>query len=144
MSSAKFRNPLKIKFAILILFLISESIVADEVSYSREVRPILAAKCFNCHGFDAGSRQGDLRLDKRESAQHVLSLLDGSNLLLDRITSDDPDVQMPPPESKLTLSAEEIHLLDQWLDQGAKYERHWAFQPPTRPEGSTCRLRQSS
>lgn len=134
MSSAKFRNPLKIKFAILILFLISESIVADEVSYSREVRPILAAKCFNCHGFDAGSRQGDLRLDKRESAQHVLSLLDGSNLLLDRITSDDPDVQMPPPESKLTLSAEEIHLLDQWLDQGAKYERHWAFQPPTRPE----------
>ena len=112
----------------------SVSMMGDEISYSRDVRPILAANCFNCHGFDAGSRQGGLRLDRQETAAHVLVEINGSIEMLDRVTSGDPEVRMPPPESKLNLSANEINVIKQWLAQGAKYEGHWAFQPPAKPK----------
>lgn len=112
----------------------SVSVMGDEISYSRDVRPILAANCFNCHGFDAGSRQGGLRLDRQETAEHVLVEINGSIEMLDRVTSGDPEVRMPPPESKLNLSANEINVIKQWLAQGAKYEGHWAFQPPAKPK----------
>ena len=99
MSFARIRNRFRVRLAVMsVLFLNPAVTSADEVTYSRDVRPILAAKCFNCHGFDAGSRQGDLRLDRREFAEHVLSNEDGSMLLLDRVTSDDPEMRMPPPK----------------------------------------------
>jgi hypothetical protein len=126
---------LSVGFAVLAFLIFkSGSTAADEISYSRDVRPILAAKCFNCHGFDSGSRQGDLRLDVRNSAEHVLSNSDGTVLLLERLRSGDPDMRMPPPESKLSLSKEEIKVISQWISQGAPYEQHWAFQPPVRPK----------
>ncbi len=135
MSFARIRIRFKVKLAVLsILFLNSSLTSADEVSFSRDVRPILAAKCFNCHGFDSGSRQGDLRLDRREFAEHVLSKQDGSILLLDRVSADDPDIQMPPPSSKLSLSEQEIDVIKQWLIQGGQYEQHWAFEVPVRPK----------
>lgn len=105
-----------------------------EVSFNNEIRPLLASKCYDCHGPDAESRKAKLRLDKREDAKHVLQK-DGK--VLARITSTDPDEIMPPPESHRTLEPDEVALLRQWIDEGAPYESHWAFDPPTRPQVPT-------
>jgi hypothetical protein len=105
----------------------------EPVEYTRQIQPILAANCFACHGFDESSRQADLRLDVRESALES-GAIDSKNpaesLILERILSDDPDLMMPPPNSRKTLSAEEKSLLKKWIEQGANYQAHWAFVPP--------------
>ena len=74
---------------VAIMCLVSGPLAADEISFSSDVRPILAAKCFNCHGFDAGSRQGDLRLDRRDEAEYVFSGAGDTALFWERINSDD-------------------------------------------------------
>jgi hypothetical protein len=104
------------------------------VSFASDVKPILAAKCWNCHGPDAKTRKGDLRLDARKFADHVL-LSDGDSVpdLLVRITADDLEIRMPPASSKKQLNKSEIETLTRWVKQGARYEQHWAFQPPQRP-----------
>ncbi|MDE0934697.1 MAG: PSD1 and planctomycete cytochrome C domain-containing protein [Mariniblastus sp.] len=118
---------------VAILCLVSTQSTGDEISFTSDVRPILAAKCFNCHGFDAGSRQGDLRLDRRDEAEYVFSGAGDTALFWERINSDDLEFRMPPPESKEALSLEEIEILNQWLSQGSPYEEHWAFRAPVRP-----------
>src|SRR4051812_43278560 len=74
------------------------------VNFARDVRPILANNCFHCHGPDAGHREADLRLDVWDSAGKLhgaQAVIDSKKLaeseLIKRITSDDPDVHMPPP-----------------------------------------------
>jgi hypothetical protein len=101
---------------------------AAPVSFARDVRPILSDKCFKCHGPDAQNRAADLRLDVGDEAEHVLADGEDSELIY-RITSDDRADMMPPPSSKLSLTAREIEILTQWVKQGATYERHWSFQP---------------
>lgn len=110
------------------------------VGYREAVRPILAANCFKCHGPDAQTRAADLRLDEAESATAdrggYHAILPGNaaeSEVVKRILSDDPSVQMPPPDSKKKLSAEQKEILQAWIAAGAKYERHWAFVPPQRP-----------
>ncbi len=100
------------------------------LSYDRDIRPILSDKCYRCHGPDAEARQADLRLDSREGMMDAVVVPgkpDESELAL-RILSDDDDVRMPPPESKLTLSAEQKDLLRRWIAEGAMFAEHWAFQ----------------
>lgn len=109
----------------------------DPVRFARDVKPILASKCWNCHGPDENTRQGDLRLDAREFAQHVLDGDGSPPAMLERITSDDPDTRMPPRESKKPLTQKEIKVLRQWLLSDAPYERHWAFESPIRPPAPT-------
>ena len=100
------------------------------VDFSRDVRPILSGKCFQCHGPDKNARKADLRLDRRPDEEHVLSAEEPEQSeLLRRITSSEGDERMPPAESKLTLSAGEIDTLRQWIRQGAPYQQHWAFRP---------------
>lgn len=105
----------------------------DAISFAADVKPILAAKCWNCHGPDKNTRKGDLRLDAREHAEHVL-LADGdaAPALLERIVAEDPDIRMPPATSKKPLTRAEIGILTRWLKQGAAFEQHWAFQSPQR------------
>jgi len=105
------------------------------INFSRDVRPILSDKCFICHGPDEQSREAELRLDLREDAESVLSpgAADDSELLR-RIESDDPDERMPPADSKLSLDANEIATLRNWITQGADYEQHWSFMPIEAPE----------
>ena len=104
---------------------------ASQIDFARDVRPILSDKCFKCHGPDAAARKADLRLDQREVAQSVLVFeVDAQSELVRRISSADPAEQMPPPGSKLSLSAEEILTLRRWVSQGAVYQGHWAFQSP--------------
>ena len=98
--------------------------------FSREVRPILSDKCFKCHGPDSNARQADLRLDRAEDAQRVLSPAKPSDSeLVRRIRTDDPDDHMPPLASKLVLTSREIDILTRWVRAGGKYQGHWSFQP---------------
>ncbi len=109
-------------------------------SYNRDVRPILSANCFACHGADAAHRQGGLRLDTEEGARSktesgavaISPGAPGASAVWKRITSTDPDEVMPPPESHKTLTAKQKGTLRRWIEVGAKYEPHWAFTPPRR------------
>lgn len=143
------RSPLFVCVSIAVLLLggnaclTSFSLGADphSVSYNRDIRPLLSDRCFHCHGPDGADRQADLRLDQSSGEQGAYREADGTVALkpgsLDesefwrRITSDNPDVVMPPPDShKKPLSQEEQEQFRQWIEQGAKYESFWAFIPP--------------
>ncbi len=113
----------------------------DKIEFNRDVRPILAANCFECHGFDANTRKADLRLDTAEGAfaEHdgVIAVKPGdltNSELWNRISSNDDEVVMPPPESKKTLTAEQKEILRRWIEQGAPYQKHWAFESPKSAE----------
>ncbi len=102
-----------------------------DVDYQRDIRPLLAGRCFACHGPDGGSREGGLRLDSRGAALKVLSPGDtvGSELLA-RVSAADPGERMPPADAhQESLSAGEVALLAEWIGQGASYDELWSFQP---------------
>lgn len=104
----------------------------EPVDFRRDVRPILSDNCFHCHGPDAEERKADLRLDTREGLLDSGTLQAGrpeASELLARVLSDDPDEQMPPPESKLTLTSGEKEILRRWIGEGAVYQGHWAYEP---------------
>lgn len=106
------------------------------ISFSRDIRPILAENCYACHGFDERTRQADLRLDS-EAGAHESVIKPGrksESEFWSRITSDDASVRMPPAESPLSLTSKQIELLGQWIDQGATYDEHWSFVKPNRPD----------
>jgi mono/diheme cytochrome c family protein len=110
------------------------------VDYSRDIKPILAAHCYACHGPDEGRRKAKLRLDKRETAlKKTIKPGDPAHSpLIERITSDDPDEVMPPPSNKRArLTLQQIDLLRRWIEQGAKFDTHWAYIKPVRPAPPT-------
>jgi len=102
-----------------------------EVRFNRDIRSILTDKCFACHGPDAETVEGGLRLDLPEEA--LGTAIDPGNAaeseLIRRIRSTDPYEVMPPPEMHKSLSQKEIELLTRWIDQGAAYQAHWAYEP---------------
>ena len=107
----------------------------NKVLFNRDVRPILATNCFACHGPEADHRKSGLRLDERSSAIESGVIAPGdvdSSELVMRIFSDDVDTQMPPAHLKKPLTSEEKNILKQWIAEGAVYEQHWAFVPPTK------------
>ncbi|MAI71198.1 MAG: hypothetical protein CMM01_09825 [Rhodopirellula sp.] len=105
--------------------------VTERVLYNRDVRPILAEHCFACHGPDNENREADLRLDSREnviSTGVIKPGHSGESELVKRVKSSDPHEVMPPPESGV-LSQAEKNILTTWIDRGAGYQKHWAFEP---------------
>ncbi len=111
---------------------------ATKVDFNHQIRPILADKCFNCHGPDAGKRKAGLRLDTKEGAFAKLKSdghaivpgnLEDSELVY-RITADDETERMPPKSLGRSLSPREIELFKQWIAQGAEWKDHWAFIAP--------------
>ena len=108
----------------------------EPVDFNRDIRPILSENCFYCHGQDGNKRQADLRLDIRDLAIQANAFVPGKHAessLISRIQSADIDEQMPPPKSNRKLSAHQKLLLEKWVDQGATYSNHWAFEAPVRP-----------
>ena len=111
---------------------------AAELSFNRDIRPILSENCFACHGADSKDRKGDLRLDEPDSAYGAgksgeIAIVPGKpdkSELWYRITTDDGDDLMPPAKTKKTLSDEDKQTLKLWIELGAPYEKHWAFEPP--------------
>lgn len=122
-------------------FVTTASWAGEGPDFNRDIRPILSDNCFHCHGPDAESRKADLRLDTEEGirAQRddgsfaVVPGDVGASLLLDMITSDDPDTLMPPPKSKKQLTSTQKSLLRDWVAQGAQWDEHWAYRAPQRP-----------
>ncbi len=110
---------------------------SSPVSFSRDIRPLLAKHCGACHGADEKKRKADLRLDTKEGLLHPDVIKagdpDGSELLA-RLLTDDPDDLMPPPDKGERLSSDEVALVRRWIDEGAVFEGHWAFVPPSKPE----------
>ena len=103
------------------------------VDFNKEVRPLLASKCYACHGPDEEGRKAKLRLDLREGALKNEVIVPGKveeSEFHYRIRSDDPEEIMPPPESHATLTEKEKDLLEKWIKEGAEYDKHWAFVPP--------------
>ncbi len=117
----------------------SVNFVPEEVDFNIHVRPLLSDRCFACHGPDANKRESGYRLDTEEGAYAALK--DGPNVfgivpgssenseVAHRINSEDPDLIMPPPASNLSLSSTEKEILIKWIDQGAKWKKHWSFIP---------------
>ncbi|AEL27563.1 protein of unknown function DUF1549 [Cyclobacterium marinum DSM 745] len=116
----------------------SNQALPAQVDFNFHIKPILVQKCYLCHGPDPSSREAGLRLDLKEGA--TMRLESGNtaivpaavhqSALIDRITSDDPEVVMPPPSLKQDLSDYEVALIKKWIEEGAEYEPHWAFMPP--------------
>jgi len=134
------------KFGLVCLALLAGAIGANsltafagDIDFNRDIRPILADKCFRCHGPDSDSREADLRLDREEDAKGDR---DGSSVivprqadnseLVRRITHEDESQRMPPAETEKPLSAAEIDLLKRWIDEGAVWSLAWAYVPPNR------------
>lgn len=109
--------------------------VPEKIEFNRDVRPILSDKCFLCHGPDAGTRKGKLRLDVREDALARNAFVPGKpaeSEMLVRILSNEGDEVMPPPETHKAVDARERAVLERWIAQGAAYQRHWAYEPPVK------------
>jgi len=106
-----------------------------EVSFNRDVLPILSDVCFACHGPDSATREADLRLDLEDEAKASVIVPNHpeKSELIARILHDDPDEVMPPPDSRRRLTPAEKQTLQDWIKQGAKWEKHWAFVKPTSP-----------
>jgi hypothetical protein len=110
------------------------------VEFNRDVRPILADHCYACHGPDKNQRKADLRLDtaegavaEREGTPAVVPGKPAESELVKRITEANPKHRMPPAKFGKPLSAKQIETLRLWVEQGAKYQKHWSLIAPPRP-----------
>lgn len=123
--------------ASLILVLLASVAVADDPQFNRDIRPILSNHCFTCHGPDSATREGGLRLDQRDAAMAEsdsgeYAIVPGdiaASEIIRRVTSDDPDVRMPPADGPKPLDGKQIETLKAWIEKGAEYQSHWAFAP---------------
>ncbi|MAG55690.1 MAG: chromosome segregation protein [Planctomycetes bacterium] len=116
----------------------------QRVSFNRDVRPLLADRCFHCHGPDEHDRKGKLRLDRADGPEGAYRVRGGkpaikpgsleASAVWYRLTTDDEDDAMPPAGShKESLTTEQRDIIRRWILQGAEYEDHWAFVAPARP-----------
>ena len=119
--------------------LAADNSATSVIDYNRDVRPILADACYACHGPDEKQRKADLRLDNRAGilATHDAGLVSPSDPdeseLYQRITSDDKDVRMPPGDAE-ALTETQIAIIRRWIEQGGRWQQHWAYVPPARPD----------
>src|SRR5215475_10858665 len=157
--NGKFINGLILKVSVLLLFCLFLSqarygvdVVAvqggaparqpiRQIDFNRDIRPILADKCWSCHGPDAAAKKIKLRLDSEEAATADLgggrrAIVPGAverSRLARRITASDEAMRMPPVDSGRSLSQAEIDLLIEWIKEGAKWGKHWSFVAPVKP-----------
>jgi hypothetical protein len=115
-----------------------EHLAGRPISFNRDIRPILANNCFACHGPDEKQRETRFHFDTEEGAFTKAGVIVRGNatdsLLIQRVTNPDPQERMPPPESGHALTDSQIELLRRWIDEGAKWDTHWAYLSPKRPD----------
>ncbi len=111
----------------------------ETVEFNRDIRPLLSDKCYTCHGPDQARRRAKLRLDVEADAKQDLggrfAIVPGDvakSEIIRRITAANPVRRMPPESSGRTLTTAEIDLIQRWIEQGARWEKHWSFIPPRR------------
>jgi Protein of unknown function (DUF1553)/Protein of unknown function (DUF1549)/Planctomycete cytochrome C len=129
---------IRLLFPVVIVVLATATTQARGVDFQRDVQPIFAEHCAQCHGLDAAERKAGLRFDLRDSAlkggdSGTPAIVPGKpdeSELIQRIMSSEADVVMPPPRHNKPLSAKQIATLRQWIADGARYEAHWAFTTP--------------
>ncbi|MGV3757505.1 MAG: PSD1 and planctomycete cytochrome C domain-containing protein [Verrucomicrobiota bacterium] len=137
--------PCKALIALAGLFLTLSSVQGaspSKVDFNRDIRPIMSDTCFHCHGFDAKSRKGGLRLDSREESLKAgksgeLAVVPGKpekSEIIKRIFATDEDEVMPPKSAHKDLTPAQKELFRRWVAEGAEYQGHWAFTAPKRPE----------
>ncbi len=118
-----------------------------KIDFNKDIRPILSENCFKCHGPDAKFIKGNLRLsdekDAKKDRDGEFAILPGrakDSLVIQRALSKEKSAQMPPPDSGLPrLTAQQIKLLSDWINQGGRYEKHWALVPPKTTELPTVK-----
>ncbi|MEK6235192.1 MAG: PSD1 and planctomycete cytochrome C domain-containing protein [Planctomycetales bacterium] len=135
-------SPFRFRGAFIMGALLCSAVLRAEapIDFNRQIRPILAESCFKCHGPDADKREGELQIDDEKSAtidrdghRVVVSGDPAKSELYQRLITDDPDERMPPPDSKKSISKDQIELLRKWIEQGGTFAKPWAQVPPTRP-----------
>ncbi|WP_339749456.1 PSD1 and planctomycete cytochrome C domain-containing protein [uncultured Rubinisphaera sp.] len=134
------RFPL-ICFAVYGVLLIANVFAEDVVDFQKDILPIISNHCFTCHGPDSATRESGLRLDQRDAAtvagdSGARAIVPGdisASEIIRRVTSQDPDVRMPPADGPKALDQKQIELLKAWIKNGAEYQSHWAFAPVVTP-----------
>ena len=108
------------------------------ISFNRDIRPILSNNCFTCHGPDQNTRETEFHFDTKEGMFLEEGIIVPGNaarsVLVKKITEPDPKERMPPPDSGHALTETQIALLKRWIDEGARWDTHWAYTAPVRPE----------
>ncbi len=131
---------------VLLFCFAAANVGAAPIEFDRDIRPLLSDNCYQCHGPDEKARKAKLRLDQKESAfrveDGVAVIKPGKSVeseLYRRISTTDPDDHMPPPESNHKLTPKQIDLIKQWIDSGATWSGHWAFNPIRSPKPPTVK-----
>ncbi|MFO1440117.1 MAG: PSD1 and planctomycete cytochrome C domain-containing protein [Verrucomicrobiaceae bacterium] len=133
-----------IRYASLLLLLATALAAEEPLSFNRDIRPILSENCFACHGFDSKHREAELRLDTPEGAymakDGAFPIKPGDlakSEVWQRIITSDEDDLMPPPKSHKKLTQKQKDTLKLWIEQGASYQKHWAFEKPQEQPGAS-------
>ena len=141
MTLKNFLNSPNLTFVFLVTA--STLVLADDTpDFNREIFPILSENCLACHGPDENVREAGLRLDQKDGAfaeldsgsKAIVAGKSSESELYLRMTSDDEDLLMPPPDSGKKVSEEDKAKIKAWIDSGAKWSKHWAFVPPVKSE----------
>ncbi|HIE96701.1 MAG TPA: DUF1553 domain-containing protein [Planctomycetes bacterium] len=114
----------------------------EQVNFGRQIRPLLAEKCFACHGLDSETRETEFRMDTRDGLFAPLdsggvAIVPGdleTSVIYQRLITDDEDAHMPPVDTEKQFSKNEIDLVRRWIKQGAEWQQHWAWVAPERPQ----------
>lgn len=122
----------------MLMCVIPQAATAADVDFTRDIRPILSGRCFKCHGPDEETREGGLRLDTQSGAFSEADSGDrgivpghaNQSSVIERVTSTDEDLRMPPLSEGPALSPKEVDVLKKWIQSGAKYSAHWSFVKP--------------
>ena len=123
---------------IVLLFLVHvvQATESDVIDFSRDIRPILADTCYQCHGPDEQTRETDFRLDLQDdvlkdhgSGPLVIPGKPQESVLLQRLLTTNVEQRMPPVDADRQLSSDQIELIRKWIEQGAHWKQHWAFAP---------------